>query len=268
MRTNAPATGHKTVLLIDFSDSDSDSGGDLSDQKNDQPPAPPAKIPIDAGIAEMSRGMATFMADEEPHPHRVAPVFDFTGEETTAINPRDSFPHQLDKRENTLIYETQQAAAPLPTHARVTPPTYSYFPSAPSSAQWASKIPRSAIKHQYSAPRNMDAREHAYGYTQGSNKAENPLRQEVDHLRQLLSSANDRAAQAERANVELEALLKAKSESSATGDGGSSDDTESLRKENKRLESELDEAHSHIFSLQPYRKDLTPEEAGRVSSPY
>ncbi|KAM0264685.1 hypothetical protein ACHAQJ_000510 [Trichoderma viride] len=47
-------------------------------------------------------------------------------------------------------------------------------------------------------------------------------------------------------------------------------DAESLGQEMKRLEEEnrvlreeLNDAQSHIFSLQPYRKDLTPEEVGR-----
>lgn len=38
-----------------------------------------------------------------------------------------------------------------------------------------------------------------------------------------------------------------------------------LKRENMELKAELEDARSHIFSLQPYRKDLTPEEAGRVS---
>jgi hypothetical protein len=38
-----------------------------------------------------------------------------------------------------------------------------------------------------------------------------------------------------------------------------------LKEENQLLREELNDAQSHIFSLQPYRKDLTPEEVGRVS---
>ena len=38
-----------------------------------------------------------------------------------------------------------------------------------------------------------------------------------------------------------------------------------LRDENRALREQLSDAQSHIFSLQPYRKDLTPEEVGRVS---
>ncbi|KAL2024378.1 hypothetical protein VTK56DRAFT_8860 [Thermocarpiscus australiensis] len=40
------------------------------------------------------------------------------------------------------------------------------------------------------------------------------------------------------------------------------DTIKSLGAENKYLKAELDE-QSHIFSLQPYRKDLTPEEVGQ-----
>lgn len=49
-------------------------------------------------------------------------------------------------------------------------------------------------------------------------------------------------------------------------------DTESLARdleksleENRALREQLNDAQSHIFSLQPYRKDLTSEEIGRVS---
>ncbi|KAF4461316.1 hypothetical protein FALBO_11891 [Fusarium albosuccineum] len=38
---------------------------------------------------------------------------------------------------------------------------------------------------------------------------------------------------------------------------------EELTDENKALREQLNDAQSHIFSLQPYRKDLTPEEVGQ-----
>lgn len=40
-----------------------------------------------------------------------------------------------------------------------------------------------------------------------------------------------------------------------------------FKDENRALREQLNDAQSHIFSLQPYRKDLTPEEVGRVSFP-
>ncbi|KAM0285773.1 hypothetical protein ACHAQH_001234 [Verticillium albo-atrum] len=38
---------------------------------------------------------------------------------------------------------------------------------------------------------------------------------------------------------------------------------EEAKKENEALKEQLHDAQSHIFSLQPYRKDVTPEEVGR-----
>jgi chaperonin cofactor prefoldin len=40
-----------------------------------------------------------------------------------------------------------------------------------------------------------------------------------------------------------------------------------IQSENSSLKEQLRDAQSHIFSLQPYRKELTPEEVGRVSLP-
>jgi hypothetical protein len=42
---------------------------------------------------------------------------------------------------------------------------------------------------------------------------------------------------------------------------------EELQQANEKLKTERDDARSHIFSLQPYMKDLTPEEVGRVRTP-
>ncbi|EXA41981.1 hypothetical protein FOQG_02333 [Fusarium oxysporum f. sp. raphani 54005] len=36
-----------------------------------------------------------------------------------------------------------------------------------------------------------------------------------------------------------------------------------LAEDNRVLREQLNDAQSHIFSLQPYRKDLTPEEVGQ-----
>ena len=41
-----------------------------------------------------------------------------------------------------------------------------------------------------------------------------------------------------------------------------------LAEENRVLREQLNDAQSHIFSLQPYRKDLTPEEVGQVRDPF
>ena len=43
------------------------------------------------------------------------------------------------------------------------------------------------------------------------------------------------------------------------------EEIEKLRDEKRFLREQLEDAQSHIFSLQPYRKELTAEEVGRVS---
>jgi hypothetical protein len=111
------------------------------------------------------------------------------------------------------------------------------------------------------------------------------LREQVENLRERLGAANkrvyqvqhaaekqvaeaeNRAEQAERVVEELELQIKSSLEEVATGTDTLADAFEALKSENKGLKAELDEARSHIFSLQPYRKDLTPEEVGRVSLP-
>ncbi|KAK4141962.1 uncharacterized protein C8A04DRAFT_30365 [Dichotomopilus funicola] len=95
---------------------------------------------------------------------------------------------------------------------------------------------------------------------------EDYLRQELERSQVQLHEANTRADQAERAARELSRELQLRSRTSAVAEirGGSSEDAAtSLRAENARLKAELDEARSHIFSLQPYRKELTPKEIGQ-----
>jgi hypothetical protein len=88
-------------------------------------------------------------------------------------------------------------------------------------------------------------------------------RREMEALRMQLREANSRADQAERAAEELTRQLKSMSSRVAVDDTDLADTTTSLKAENNGLKAELDEARSHIFSLQPYRKDLTPKEVGQ-----
>ncbi|KAK4135778.1 hypothetical protein BT67DRAFT_448710 [Trichocladium antarcticum] len=89
--------------------------------------------------------------------------------------------------------------------------------------------------------------------------------QEMEHLRVQLSAANSRADQAERAAEELERHLSSRPtpNEATTSSDDSAGAIASLQAENQGLRAELDDARSHIFSLQPYRKELTPEEVGR-----
>ena len=92
---------------------------------------------------------------------------------------------------------------------------------------------------------------------------------ELEHLRRQLREANTRADQAERVAEEmakqLETRLGEMAAETAADNDSSADSVSALKTEIKSLKVQLDEARSHIFSLQPYRKDVTPKEVGQVS---
>ena len=90
------------------------------------------------------------------------------------------------------------------------------------------------------------------------------LRRELDRLSLKLNVETRRANVAEMELASARAKL-----TSALNDGPMDEDSlaESnfkMKSEIKRLGAELEDARSHIFSLQSYRKDLTPEEVKRV----
>lgn len=95
---------------------------------------------------------------------------------------------------------------------------------------------------------------------------EDRVQREMESLREQLREANSRADQAERAAEELTRQLRSSRSNEPVMDHNNlADTTTTLKAENSDLKAELDEARSHIFSLQPYRKDLTPKEVGQVS---
>lgn len=63
--------------------------------------------------------------------------------------------------------------------------------------------------------------------------------------------------------------LNSSTVSSAGGNRGNDvrgEEIANLKKQNKKLASDLENARTHIFSLQSCRKELTPEDAGRVGN--
>lgn len=98
--------------------------------------------------------------------------------------------------------------------------------------------------------------------------------QELAQLRQLQAtiarltaekeSAERDAATAIEQVGELKHLLTSDMEEIAKDAESLGQEIRRLKEENHVLRDELNDAQSHIFSLQPYRKDLTPEEVGRV----
>jgi FtsZ-binding cell division protein ZapB len=103
-------------------------------------------------------------------------------------------------------------------------------------------------------------------------KEENILLQRhiQDLHRKLSALSTDRQIAEEKADRLSEKVdsMKQRMSSSMTEVERSSEalatKVEELTEENRALREQLNDAQSHIFSLQPYRKDLTPEEVGQV----
>lgn len=97
------------------------------------------------------------------------------------------------------------------------------------------------------------------------------LRREITELRQKLASSAARAEIAEetadrmRERIEEIKNTKVATVSESERDINSARQTiRGLEIENSSLKEQLGDAQSHIFSLQPYRQELTPEGVGRV----
>ena len=99
------------------------------------------------------------------------------------------------------------------------------------------------------------------------------LREQVQQLYRKISQlttektiAEEKAERAVERVEELKQLLDTDMSDIQKDAQSISKDTDRLKVENKMLKERLRDTESHIFSLQPYRKELTPEEVGRVSS--
>ncbi|KAH6606693.1 hypothetical protein Trco_005846 [Trichoderma cornu-damae] len=92
------------------------------------------------------------------------------------------------------------------------------------------------------------------------------LRQLQDAVARLTAekeSAEREAVRAMQQIQDLKHLLNSDMEEIAKDAESLGREIKELKEENHLLREELNDAQSHIFSLQPYRKDLTPEEVGR-----
>lgn len=99
------------------------------------------------------------------------------------------------------------------------------------------------------------------------------LYREIDELRRQLKSTATRAEiaeeKAEKMEQRIDEIKNTMSSSFSEVEKGNESLASSLKRvkeENSTLTEQLRDAQSHIFSLQPYRKELTPEEVGRVSA--
>lgn len=91
------------------------------------------------------------------------------------------------------------------------------------------------------------------------------LQEAIARLTVEKESAEREANSAMQQIQELKHLLNSDMEEIAKDAESLGQEMKKLKEENHLLREELNDAQSHIFSLQPYRKDLTPEEVGRVS---
>ncbi|RFU81307.1 hypothetical protein TARUN_881 [Trichoderma arundinaceum] len=92
------------------------------------------------------------------------------------------------------------------------------------------------------------------------------LRQLQDTIARLTAEKEGAEREATRAMQQiqdLKHLLNSDMEEIAKDAESLGQEIKKLKEENHLLREELNDAQSHIFSLQPYRKDLTPEEVGR-----
>ncbi|KAK5658680.1 hypothetical protein OQA88_2076 [Cercophora sp. LCS_1] len=85
---------------------------------------------------------------------------------------------------------------------------------------------------------------------------------ETHELRSQLNDETTRADQAERAFQILQQRIDDSRGDSIGNHHVNGNELEALRAENRDLKAKLDDARSHIFSLQPYIKELTAEEVG------
>lgn len=90
------------------------------------------------------------------------------------------------------------------------------------------------------------------------------LRATIRALRTEKQIAEERAHRTVERFTEMKELLQQQQVAQEKGTTGkAASNVEGLHEQNRLLKEQLNDAQSHIFSLQPYRKELTPEEIGR-----
>ncbi|RGP62003.1 hypothetical protein FLONG3_10373 [Fusarium longipes] len=142
------------------------------------------------------------------------------------------------------------------------------------SASQLSTMPKASLPHST----EFQSLEELAGFEDANiARCDEKLRAQNDQLdrriqdlqRQLATLTTDKQIAEEKAETLSEKLnnLKKRMNSNMTEVEISSealaDKVEELGKENRALREQLNDAQSHIFSLQPYRKELTSEEVGQ-----
>lgn len=89
------------------------------------------------------------------------------------------------------------------------------------------------------------------------------LYRQIEELREQLRAEQQKTKAAEQQRTGDDESMKSGFEELVNNNELLVKTVDKLEKESKRLKEELEDARTHIFALQPYRKDLTPEEVGR-----
>lgn len=147
------------------------------------------------------------------------------------------------------------------------------------SASQSPALPKASLSHsaEFQSLEELDGFENdnVTHPDQKLREQNNQLNRRIHDLqRQLSTLTTDKQIAEEKAESATEKLdsLKQRMNSNMTEVEVSSEalasKVEELRKENRALREQINDAQSHIFSLQPYRKELTPEEVGQVCHPF
>ncbi|KAK3343598.1 hypothetical protein B0T25DRAFT_462734 [Lasiosphaeria hispida] len=225
-----------------------------------KPPRRPDKIPIE-GIGPGTiriEGLRKRFGPEEPRTAE-SPEPCFINRSSPASPGFDPADAAIDGTEGFRRGQSERSAmgwAPRTRYAPAAAPFHSFLYSA--SPPWNHAYYSCFPQRPAEQPPETDIE--ALSNKQAQPQQEDHLRQEMETLRKQLKDANSRADQAERVAEEMQKHLKAGVAHTGSGNDTRTDTIEVLKSENKGLRAELDDARSHIFSLQPYRQDLTPEE--------
>lgn len=118
-------------------------------------------------------------------------------------------------------------------------------------------------KHSYSKRKDRD-QQHA--------EETHQLRRQIQYLSEKINTLNIEKQiaeeKADRALNRMEEIKKCINSDMSVLERDTAyiaEESKQVKGENQVLREQLSDAQSHIFSLQPYRKELTPEEVGRVS---
>ncbi|KAK3320534.1 hypothetical protein B0T19DRAFT_242606 [Cercophora scortea] len=223
----------------------------ISHRHDNMPPKRPAKIPIWGDVGTMLPEKTKKQYDDgfsgSSERKSSLPSHDAADAAITGSDRFEKIPHETAANHWTL--QPKRSQVPSTSHKLNNPSS-----TAPNPRRRNQDLPPPRLGQ------SQDDIDVARRPGRWDNDHEENLRLEMEALRRELREANGRAAQAERV---VEQLQRQASINDAARRNENSATVEGLAAQIRTLRAELDDAHSHIFSLQPFRKDFTPKEIGQ-----